>query len=167
LSRLATVSEKERTIPVALQAGECEDCFMMRYDVAIIGAGVCGANIARKLSSYRISVALVDAAADLSFGVSKANSGIIHAGFHHSPQTLKARLEVRGALLFDQLHRELDFPYRRCGIVVAAFSEEEMATIRSLYARGQENGNIGLETCSRERLLSLEPKLHPEVVGGL
>ena len=54
------------------------------FDVAVIGAGVSGAAIARKLSAYPLSVALVEKDADVSFGVSKANSGIIHAGFHHS-----------------------------------------------------------------------------------
>ena len=57
------------------------------FDVAIIGAGVCGANIARRLSSYELDVALVDKEADVSFGVSKANSGIVHGGFHTTKNT--------------------------------------------------------------------------------
>lgn len=137
------------------------------YDVAIIGAGVSGANIARRLSAYKLSVALIDREVDVSFGVSKANSGIIHGGFHHKKETLKARLELAGALLFDALHRELDFPYRRCGILVAAFSEEEMASVQTLLERGRDNGVMGIEACSRERILGLEPLLHPDVVGGL
>ena len=68
-------------------------------DVAIVGAGVSGASIARTLSAYRVSVALLEREVDVSFGVSKANSGIVHAGFHHAPGSLKARLEVRGNLL--------------------------------------------------------------------
>ncbi|HRZ89988.1 MAG TPA: FAD-dependent oxidoreductase, partial [Spirochaetia bacterium] len=51
------------------------------YDVAIIGAGVCGANIARRLSQYELKVILLDKEADVSFGTSKANSGIVHGGF--------------------------------------------------------------------------------------
>jgi glycerol-3-phosphate dehydrogenase len=51
------------------------------FDVAVIGAGVSGSSIARRLSSYRVRVALIERCADVSFGVSKANSGIIHAGF--------------------------------------------------------------------------------------
>ncbi len=64
------------------------------YDVAVIGAGVCGANIARRLSAYELDVALLEKEADVSFGVSKANSGIIHGGFHHNKRYLKARLEL-------------------------------------------------------------------------
>ena len=80
------------------------------YDVAVIGCGVSGANIARRLSAYQIKTAALEKAADVSFGVSKANSGIIHGGFHHNKKYLKARLEIQGNLMFDQLRRELVFP---------------------------------------------------------
>ncbi|HET7839767.1 MAG TPA: FAD-dependent oxidoreductase, partial [Rectinemataceae bacterium] len=61
------------------------------YDVAVIGAGVSGANIARRLSAYELRVALIEKEEDVSFGVSKANSGIVHGGFHHDGKYLKAR----------------------------------------------------------------------------
>ncbi|MBN1519455.1 MAG: FAD-dependent oxidoreductase [Spirochaetales bacterium] len=138
-----------------------------RYDVCIVGAGVCGANIARRLSAYELDVVLVDKYADVSFGVSKGNSGIIHGGFHHGRQHLKARLEIQGAMMFDRLRQELDFPFKRCGIVVAAFHEDEMRAIEQLYMQGVDNGVIGIEMCSRERMLELEPKLNPDVLGGL
>ncbi|MDR1804006.1 MAG: FAD-dependent oxidoreductase, partial [Treponema sp.] len=101
----------------------------MEYDVAIIGCGVSGANIARRLSVYSIKTAILEKAADVSFGTSKANSGIIHGGFHHDKKYLKARLEIQGALMFDQLKRELKFPFYRCGIIVAALHEEEMKVV--------------------------------------
>ena len=137
------------------------------YDVAIIGAGVIGAAIARRLAAYRLDIVLLEKECDVSFGVSKANSGIIHAGFHHSAFTLKAQLEIRGNRMFDQLKRELHFPFRRCGILVAAMSTEEMKTVEFLYAQGVENQVIGIELCNRQRLLDLEPKLNPDIVGGL
>jgi glycerol-3-phosphate dehydrogenase len=137
------------------------------YDVVIIGAGVTGASIARRLSSYALDVALVDKECDVSFGTSKSNSGIIHGGFHHSPKHLKARLEVRGNAMFDRLREELGFPFRRCGILVVATRNDEMKMIGQLYAQGVENGSIGIEMCSRQRMLELEPKLSPDVLGGL
>jgi glycerol-3-phosphate dehydrogenase len=137
------------------------------HDVAIIGAGVSGAAIARRLSAFRLGVALVERCVDVSFGVSKANSGIIHAGFHHAPSSLKARLEVAGNRAFDSLHRELGFPFRRTGIVVAAFSWEEMKVVERLYAQGLENGAPGIEVVGRDRILALEPALSPDVAGGL
>jgi len=137
------------------------------FDVAIIGAGVCGANIARKLSSYQLNVALLDKEADVSFGVSKANSGIVHGGFHHNKKYLKSRLEIRGASMFDRLKAELGFPFARCGIVVVALHEDEMRAVEQLYAQGVENGVIGIEMCSAERMLELEPKLSKDALGGL
>jgi glycerol-3-phosphate dehydrogenase len=140
---------------------------MEQFDVAIIGAGVCGANVARKLSQYELDVALLEREIDVSLGTSKANSGIVHGGFHDHISTLKARLELQGALMFDRLHDELDFPFERCGILVAALHEDEMRAIEQLYLQGVENGVIGIEMCSRERMLELEPTLNPDVVGGL
>ncbi len=139
----------------------------MDFDVAVIGCGVSGANIARRLSAYNIKTAILEKAADVSFGTSKANSGIIHGGFHHNKKHLKARLEIQGSLMFDQLRRELNFPFRRCGIIVAALHEEEMKVIEHLYLQGVENEVIGIELCSRSRILELEPKLSADTVGGL
>jgi len=139
----------------------------MDFDVAVIGCGVSGANIARRLSAYNIKTAILEKAADVSFGTSKANSGIIHGGFHHNRKHLKARLEIQGNLMFDQLRRELNFPFRRCGIIVAALHEEEMKVIEHLYLQGVENEVIGIELCSRSRILELEPKLSADTVGGL
>jgi glycerol-3-phosphate dehydrogenase len=132
-----------------------------------VGAGVTGAAIARRLSAYSCRVVLLEKECDVSFGVSKANSGIIHGAFHHSAKTLKARLEAQGNIMYDQLHSELHFPFRRCGILVAAFSVEEMKHVQGLYSQGVENQAIGIELCNRERMLALEPKLNPDVVGGL
>jgi glycerol-3-phosphate dehydrogenase len=137
------------------------------YDVAIIGAGVSGAAIARRLSAYRLAIALIERSVDVSFGVSKANSGIIHGGFHHSPGSLKARLEVAGNRAFDALQAELGFPFRRAGIVVAAFSVEDMRVVDHLYQQGLDNGAPGMEIVGRERVLQLEPALSRDAVGGL
>lgn len=137
------------------------------YDVAIVGAGATGAGIARRLSAYDLDVVLLEKCADVCFGVSKANSGIIHAGFHHPTTSLKARLEIRGNLMYEQLHHELHFPFKRVGIIVVAFSYEQMKTVERLYAQGLENGVPQIEICGRERLLLLEPKLNADVAGGL
>jgi len=139
----------------------------MEYDVAIIGCGVTGANIARRLSMYSIKIAILEKAADVSFGTSKANSGIIHGGFHHNKKYLKARLEIQGNMMFDKLKQELNFPFRRCGIIVAALHEDEMKIVEHLYLQGVENDCLDIELCSRQRILEIEPKLSTDVTGGL
>ena len=70
----------------------------MKYDVAVIGAGVVGSLITRELSRYNIKVALLERANDCAMGATKANSAIVHAGFDAKEGTLKAKLNVRQQL---------------------------------------------------------------------
>ncbi len=139
----------------------------MEYDVVIIGAGVAGANIAYLLSQYDLKVALVEKECDVSFGTSKANSGIIHAGFHSSNKYLKSRLELQGNGMFDDLQKKLGFPFKRVGILTVAFTEEDLRTIEDLYLQGVENKVPDISLCSREKTIELEPKLNPDALGGL
>jgi glycerol-3-phosphate dehydrogenase len=137
------------------------------FDVAIIGGGVSGASIAHSLSRYNIEVVLLEKEIDVCFGVSKANSGIIHAGFHHSTDSLKSGLEIKGNLMFEKLQHELSFPFKRCGILVVAFSYEEMKTVEHLYAQGVANGVPNIEIYSGEKTRAIEPQLNTDVVGAL
>jgi glycerol-3-phosphate dehydrogenase len=138
-----------------------------KYDVAIIGGGVSGASIARTLSRYDVNTVLLEKESDVCFGVSKANSGIVHAGFHHKAHTLKARLEIEGNLMFEKLQYELFFPFKRVGILVVAFSYEDMKTVEFLYQQGLDNGVPGIAIYGGEKLRSMEPHLNSDVVGGL
>ena len=88
------------------------------YDVIIIGAGVCGAAVARELSRYRVNACVLEKEEDVCCGTSKANSGIVHAGYDAEPGTLKARLNVQGNKLMERLSEELDFPFKRNGSLV-------------------------------------------------
>ena len=83
------------------------------YDVAIIGAGVVGSAIARELSKYQVNACVIEREEDVCNGTSKANSAIIHGGFDATPGTLKAKLNVRGNFLMDELARDLDIPFKR------------------------------------------------------
>ena len=137
------------------------------YDVIVIGAGVAGAAIARELSRYMLDVAVLEKEVDVSFGTSKANSGIIHAGFHADPTTLKGRLCAKANRMYDRLQEELDFPFERRGELMVAFSEEEVRTLSHFYEQGQRNGVRYMELLGRERTLELEPNLNPDVEGAL
>ena len=141
-----------------------QDC---NVDVAIIGAGVSGASIARTLSRYQTTTILLEKEADVSFQTSKANSGIIHGGFHHHKKHLKTELEIKGNAMFDRLQRELKFPFQRCGILVVAMRREELKYLWHLYQQGIDNGVQDLEICSREKLFSLEPDINADAEGAL
>ena len=138
-----------------------------KFDVAIIGAGVIGASIARELSRYQLDVAVLEKENDVCIGTSKANSAIIHGGYDPKEGTLMAKLNVEGNAMFDQLCKELDVPFERNGSLVVAFDEEQMAQIEALKKRGEENGVPKLSLLSKEELLEMEPNINPEAKGAL
>ena len=77
------------------------------YDVAVIGAGVVGGMIARKLSSYNIKVCILEKESDVAMGATKANSAIVHAGFDAKEGSLKAKLNVKGSEMMPLVTKEL------------------------------------------------------------
>ncbi len=137
------------------------------YDVAIIGAGVVGSAIARELSKYELSACVIEREEDVCCGTSKANSAIVHAGFDATPGTLKAKLNVRGNAMMDQLSKELDFPFERNGSLVVRTREQDMAGLEKLMEKGKENGVPGLRIIEREELLKMEQNLADDVVDAL
>ena len=103
------------------------------FDVTIIGCGVIGALLARKLSQYDLRILILERENDVAMGTTKANSAIVHAGYDPEPGTLMSKLNVQGSEQMEKLCRELDVEYRRCGSMVLAFSAEETATLKTLY----------------------------------
>lgn len=139
----------------------------MKYDVAVVGAGVVGALISRELSKYDIRVALLEKCNDVAMGTTKANSAIVHGGFDAANGTLKAKLNVRGTELMPKLCADMAVPYRNNGSLVLAFSEEEMEHVRTLYERGVKNGVPKLSVLDKAQVKALEPHVSDEVVGAL
>lgn len=137
------------------------------YDIAIIGAGVTGAAIARELSRYNLSIIILDRENDVSCGTSKANSAIIHAGYDPEEKTLMAKLNAEGNRMFDNLCGELDVPFVRNGSLVVAFDGEQMAHLEMLRQRGINNGIPGLSIISTDEILKREKHLNPLAKGAL
>ena len=137
------------------------------YDVAIIGAGVIGSAIARELSRYEADVCVIEREEDVCNGTSKANSAIIHAGFDATPGTLKARLNVRGNAMMDQLSKDLDIPFQRNGSLVVCTKDQDPAGLHELLEKGRKNGVPDLRIIDREELISMEPNLGDDVTCAL
>ena len=137
------------------------------YDVLIIGAGVTGCAVARWLSRYHASVCVVEKEEDVCCGTSKANSAIVHAGFDAKNGTLMAKLNVRGSEMMEQLSKELDFSYDRCGSLVLCLAEEDLPKLQQLYENGVRNGVRDLEIIDRERLVQMEPNVSDNAVAAL
>lgn len=138
-----------------------------KYDVVIIGAGVCGCSIARELSRYSLDVAVLDANSDIGEGTSKANSGIVHAGYDAPTGTLKAKLNVMGSKMMPELAKKLGIPFMRNGSMVVALSDEDLDQMNVLYERGIANGVEGLTILSRKEALEMEPNLSDDTKGAL
>ena len=137
------------------------------YDITIIGAGIIGTFVARQLSKYDLKVLLLDKDNDVSNGTTKANSAIVHAGYDAEPGSLKARFNVEGNKIMEEICKELDVPFKRIGSLVVAFCEEEMETIENIYEKGLKNGVPDLRIVLKEELFQMEPNLNPESVGAL
>lgn len=136
-------------------------------DVIVIGAGVVGCAVARRLATYKLDVIVLEAAEDVADGASKANSGIVHAGFDALPGTKKAYYNVKGARMYEALCAEMGVPYRKNGALVLTFTEEDLPALRALYDRGTANGVQGMRLLSAEETRAMEPNVSPAVTGAL
>lgn len=137
------------------------------YDIIIIGAGVIGCAIARELSRYQLNTLVLEKANDVCCGTSKANSAIVHAGFDAKTHTLKGQMNAPSNLLFDELSKELDFPFKRNGSLVLCFDEKHIFQLEQLRERGKQNGVPGLKVLSNEEAHQLEPNITDQVVAAL
>ena len=137
------------------------------YDVAIIGAGVVGAMIARSLSRYDLKICIIEKGHDVATGATKANSGIVHAGYDAQPGTLKAKLNVEGAAMMEQVAAELGVSYKRNGSLVVGFNDEDRKMIETLLARGIKNGVKELRILNGDELHALEPNISEAAVCAL
>lgn len=140
---------------------------MKKYDVAIIGAGVIGALIARELTRYRLSVCLLEAEGDVAMGATKANSGIVHAGFDASVGSLKALLNVRGSEMMENVANELGVKYRRNGSLVIGFSDSDRLALEALVDRGIKNGARGVRLIEADELRAIEPGISNDALCAL
>ena len=137
------------------------------YDVAIIGGGVVGGMIARKLASFMLNICVIEKESDVAMGATRANSAIVHAGFDAKEGSLKARLNVRGSEMMEETARELGVKYKRNGSLVIGFSEEDRASLNSLCERGIKNGVKGVRVVDRDELKALEPNISDKALCAL
>jgi glycerol-3-phosphate dehydrogenase len=136
-------------------------------DVIIIGAGVSGCAIARELSRYQLKIMVLEKNSDVCEGTSKANSGIVHAGYDAKVGSLKAKLNIIGNQLMEALSKDLDFPFQRNGSLVLCFHEEEREQLEQLYENGLKNGVTGLKILNKVALKRMEPHISDKVTAAL
>lgn len=127
------------------------------YDVIVVGGGVVGTLILRELSRYEGKFLLIEKEDDLSMGASGANSGIVHAGYDCVPNTLKAKMNVRGNKLYPELCKSLGVGFKNIGSLVVA-GKDGLAGLEELKHRADLNG-VPTEIITRKRILEIEPNV--------
>jgi len=137
------------------------------YDVVVIGAGVVGGMTARYLSKYKLKVCILEKENDVAMGATKANSAIVHAGFDAKVGSLKAKLNVKGSKMMEQVAKELGVKYKNNGSIVIGFNDEDRKTLGELLERGNQNGVEGLKIAEKDELLEIEPNISKNVVCAL
>ncbi len=137
------------------------------FDVCVIGGGVVGGLIARKLSSYNLKICILEKENDVACGATKANSAIVHAGFDAEAGSLKALLNVKGSEMMKKTAEELGVKYINNGSLVIAFDDDDIKMLEVLKERGEKNGVKGLEILNSERAHAMEPLLSENVKAAM
>lgn len=137
------------------------------FDVAVVGAGVVGAAIARELSRYRLTCALLDALPDVGMGTSKASTAIWHTGFDATPGTLEARLVRRGFELLDRFMPDANVPFERTGGLLIAWTDEQLHNLPALLQKAHANGEADARIVPADEVYRREPHLGPGALGGM
>ncbi|RMG42641.1 MAG: L-2-hydroxyglutarate oxidase [Candidatus Dadabacteria bacterium] len=130
------------------------------YDYLIIGAGIIGLALALKLKKKRPNalVLIIEKEKDIARHQSGRNSGVLHAGFYYSANSLKARFSVSGLKEMKTFCRENNLPLNECGKLVVAKNEEELKTLHELKARGNKNG-AQVELIDIKEAKEIEPRV--------
>lgn len=137
------------------------------YDVAVIGAGVVGAAIARELSRYDLRTVLLEAQDDVGTGTSKANTAIRHTGFDARPGTLESVLLRRGFALLADYAQETGIPLEVTGALLVAWDTEQLSALAGIAEKARANGYQSAKTVSAAELYQREPHLGPGAYGAL
>ena len=146
---------------------EADRVIHSRFDVAIVGAGIVGLATAMELLQRRPATRLVilDKEEHVAAHQTGHNSGVIHAGLHYKPGSLKAQMSVEGSRSMIEFCQEHSLPFEQCGKVVVATTQAGLPRLEDLYRRGSANGVPGLRCISAEQVREIEP--YAACIAGL
>jgi L-2-hydroxyglutarate oxidase LhgO len=130
-----------------------------RTDLVVIGGGIVGLSTAYQLLRRRPSLrlAVVEKEKELGLHQTGHNSGVLHAGLYYAPGSRKARLCREGKAAVEEFADAHGIPYRHCGKLVVALSDEELPRLKAIRQRAVANGVVGIEEVGPERIREIEP----------
>ena len=130
---------------------------MMKYvDAVVIGGGILGCMTARNLRRWNISTVLLEKEEDICKGITRANSAIVYAGYDNKVGSLKAELTVRGNANMENLCKELDVPFSRCGSLLVTYDTSAVSRLEKKLKSGkrsqatQAKGTEAKQKCGAE-----------------
>lgn len=132
---------------------------MERIETLVIGAGVVGLAVARRLALAGREVLIVEATSRIANETSSRNSEVIHAGIYYPTGSFKARHCLAGKLAHYRYLAERGLPYRRCGKLIVATAEAQRAALLGLRAQAEANGVDDLRLLSGAEARAMEPAL--------
>jgi glycerol-3-phosphate dehydrogenase len=136
------------------------------FDAVVIGGGVIGSSIARELSRYHISIALLDKEEDLAKHASSRNDGMVHPGFAPHAGSLKHKYNLRGNKLYEDVSKELDFDFKRVGSLIVYTSPLSKLVNPILFIKAKMNKVEG-HYLNKHKVKQLEPYISDEQHGAL
>lgn len=130
---------------------------MEKTDYLIAGAGVVGMAIARELKQKHreATITLLEKEADVAFHSSGRNSGVLHAGFYYTADSLKAKFTREGNAFMRKYCHDHNLKINECGKIVVAQNEEELESLFELEKRGKING-VDLKLVTAEELKNID-----------
>lgn len=136
------------------------------FDVAVIGAGVVGCAVARRFVLDGARVVIIEKAAEVLDGASKANSAILHSGFDAPTNSLEQKCIAAGYQEYLDIHKGLGLPILKSGAMVLAWNGDQLGKLDELIAKAHSNGVLDVARLSHNKILEREPQLSPKVKGG-
>ena len=133
---------------------------MDKVECVVIGAGVVGLAVARRLAQAGREVIILEAAEGIGTVTSSRNSEVIHAGIYYPAGSLMARMCVSGKQALYRYCGDHGIPHRNCGKLIVATSPKETLKLQSIRAHAEANGVLDLQTLSGEAARALEPALN-------
>ncbi|MGX1295341.1 L-2-hydroxyglutarate oxidase LhgO [Bradyrhizobium ottawaense] len=132
---------------------------MDKVDCVVIGAGVVGLAVARKLAQAGREVIVLEEAEAIGTITSSRNSEVIHAGIYYRAGSWMARMCVDGKHALYRYCAKRGIPHKNCGKLIVATSPQETEKLQSIKAHAEANGVLDMQQLTGEAARALEPAL--------